>query len=549
MKSLVPTPRPLAPDIEIHAFYYPGTEQMPEWDQIAQTRPEIKPLLGWYDEGDPDVVDWQINWAVEHGISAFCVDWYWNRGDRRLEHWVGAFQRARHRRFLKWYAMYANHNQPGAIDEADLRRTAAYWIENGFKTDEYYKIDGKPVVVFWSAVGLDDDIRRDAATRGEALAPGEGARRAIAILDECAKAAGLPGVSVRAMWTDDASPAFARKAGFDALTLYNFDNRALRYATPVLDPRENPSAYSFETMCAGIREWWRRNCRGDDEVPTLPTIPTGWNDMPRSFDAARLVYGLTPEKFGALCRECRAFCEERGIRQIYLAPINEWQEGSYAEPNEEFGFALYDAVRDAFCRKPPEGWPQNLRPADVGYGPYDYPPMPRLARTFWDFSDGTPQGWYRHPYGCAYVRVRDGALWFFRSWGADRAAIRTRIAPFDATACPRFVLRMKVSPSKFAPLPTGSERVRLWWGTEESPLIVSGEKRSVPGDVPILCVTKANTASTPVLPDGKWHDYEIDLSDHPHWKDAVNEVWFDPGECFNADVSIAHLGFSPKPSK
>ena len=43
--------------------------------------------------------------------------------------------------------------------------------------------------------------------------------------------------------------------------------------------------------------------------------------------------------------------------------------------------------------------------------------------------------------------------------------------------------------------------------------------------------------------------YEIDLSDHPHWKGAVNEVWFDPGECFNADVSIVHLGFSPKPSK
>jgi hypothetical protein len=67
---------------------------MPEWDMVAQTRPEIKPLLGWYDEGCPEVIDWQIKWAVEHGITSFCVDWYWNRGRRRLEHWVKGYYKA-----------------------------------------------------------------------------------------------------------------------------------------------------------------------------------------------------------------------------------------------------------------------------------------------------------------------------------------------------------------------------------------------------------------------------------------------------------------------
>jgi hypothetical protein len=31
------------------------------------------------------------------------------------------------------------------------------------------------------------------------------------------------------------------------------------------------------------------------------------------------------------------------------AQSDEWQEGSYIEPNEEFGFGMYDALRDAFC--------------------------------------------------------------------------------------------------------------------------------------------------------------------------------------------------------
>ena len=97
----VPAPQPVKSAVEITALYYPGTEHMPEWDMVAQTRPEIKPLLGWYDEGSPEVIDWQIKWAVEHGISSFCVDWYWNKGYRRLGHWVEGYYKARYRKYLK----------------------------------------------------------------------------------------------------------------------------------------------------------------------------------------------------------------------------------------------------------------------------------------------------------------------------------------------------------------------------------------------------------------------------------------------------------------
>ena len=110
--AYVPEPQPVKSDVEITAIYYPGTEQMSEWDVIAGTCPERKPLLGWFDEGNPEAIDWQIKWAVEHGITSFCVDWYWNKGYRRLEHWLKGYYRARYRKHLKWFMMYANHNQP-----------------------------------------------------------------------------------------------------------------------------------------------------------------------------------------------------------------------------------------------------------------------------------------------------------------------------------------------------------------------------------------------------------------------------------------------------
>ena len=98
LMAYVPEPQPVKSAVEITALYYPGTEHMPEWDMIAQTRPEIKPLLGWYDESNPEVIDWQIKWAVEHGISSSSVDWYWNKGFRRLEHWLNAYYKARYRK-------------------------------------------------------------------------------------------------------------------------------------------------------------------------------------------------------------------------------------------------------------------------------------------------------------------------------------------------------------------------------------------------------------------------------------------------------------------
>ena len=58
--SYVPEPQPLKSAIEVHAFYYPGTEQMAEWDQVEQTLPHIKPLRTSWDFDD-GVQGWYRN--------------------------------------------------------------------------------------------------------------------------------------------------------------------------------------------------------------------------------------------------------------------------------------------------------------------------------------------------------------------------------------------------------------------------------------------------------------------------------------------------------
>ena len=530
----VPRPQPVHSDIEISAFYYPGTEQMAEWDMVEQTYPHIKPLLGWYDESNPEVIDWQIKWACEHGISSFAVDWYWNQGVRRLEHWVTGFYKARWRSYLKWYLMWANHNEPGSHSTADQLAVTQYWIDNYFKTPEYYRIDGRPVVIIWSLDRLDEDFIAEAATQGVSLGKGEGAKKALALSDSLARASGLKGIYFIDMLHRDSKDATmdkmnrAEAAGYEAQMVYNFHSWAFDFVQGGYGNTGARRTMGFDMICEGVQKWWAWS----DSVSThhiWPIIPTGWDDTPRSFNFARVVEGRTPENFLELCRKAREYCEKTGHGQVIIAPLNEWQEGSYIEPNEEFGFGMYDALREAFCTKPAGGWPRNICPSDVDAGPYDYPRMEHPARTSWDFEDGV-QGWYRNPYGTTIIKSVGGRLHFVRTQ-ARMAAIRTRIAPFDAELRPMVRIRMKVEGNHaWAMEPTGNETMTLWFGSGTSPIF--------DGD---FSLDTGMSVSQPVIIDGEYHDYTFDMTANPRWTGMIEELWFNPADLQHAIVDIESI--------
>ena len=537
LEPYIPEPRPVKGPIEISAFYYPGTEHMPEWDMMAQTLPGTRPLLGWYDEGHPENIDWQIKWAVEHGISSFCVDWYWKKGVQRLDHWVKGFYRARFRKYLKWYMMYANHDAPGSHSTADQIAVTRWWIDHYFKTPEYYRIDGKPVVVYWSPASLDRDFIAEAAKKGETLKPGEGVKRALALSEKLVREAGLPGIHwmcISSGW--DRTPESVRKAremGFAGQLSYTMGGQRPYYLFPELRrPEDEPRHSSFDLMAAAAKKWWQTL----DDCPDMdywPLLPTGWNDLPRSFlGRASVTYGRTPEKFREVCAAARAFCEARKLKRVMVAPINEWQEGSYIEPNAEYGFAMYDALRDVFCDRPAEGWPENLTPQSLGRPLNEFPPLYRSPVPEWNFDEGT-EGWYRQPYGCPVTLWRQGALFFVTTF-ADNFNIRQRVVPFEAATHANFRVRMKVTLNPAHGLGKEKEaKMRLKWGTSERPIIGAG------------CAVDAtrSVASAPVVADGAWHEYALDLSKHPDWTGSIDELWFEGVNATYAEVEIDWMRF------
>lgn len=337
------------------------------------------------DEANPEVVDWQIKWAVENGLSFLLVDWYWHQGDLHSEHWIKAFQRARYKSFLKWAVMWANHNSPGSHSEADQRQVVAFWINTYFNTPEYYRIDDKPVVMIWSP----QNMERDLGNSG-------GCKRLLDLSRKMAIEAGYKGIYFIAMKWPEASvePSVVqlyKDMGFDMTSIYHYMHHGGK--------AENPHRFSFDLVADSNADHWK-GLHQTGLLPFLPNLSTGWDDRPWHADQGIEIYGRTLQHFQRICQDAKKFSDETGIKRLILGPLNEWGEGSYAEPNAEYGFGMYEAVRETFCEKPDSGWPLNYAPSDVGLGPYDLPiPKANYSRD-WRFSTDS-QGW------CAVMGVSE----------------------------------------------------------------------------------------------------------------------------------------------
>lgn len=497
--AYVPQPRPLKSDYEIGALYFPGWSKIEAWSHIWPVAPERKPVLGWYDEANPEVVDWQIKWAVENGLSYLLVDWYWNKGDQHHDHWVKAFQQAHYKSYLKWAVMWANHNPEGSHSEADQREVTRFWIEHYFNTQEYYRIDGKPVVMIWSPQNMNRDVGAD------------GCKRLLEISRQMAREAGYKGIYFIAMkWPEvsyDAKVVQGLKdMGFDMTSIYHYMGHAGK--------AENPRRYSFTHVADSNCALWQ-GLFETGILPFLPNLSTGWDDRPWHGDKGTEVYGRTVEDFRRICKDAKRFADKTGVKRLTLAPLNEWGEGSYAEPCAEFGFGMYEAVRETFCQKPQDGWPLNFGPKDVGLGPYDLPVPPPDSSTDWAFSSGT-QGWFA-AMGIADFKAGEAGL-TFATKSYDPAMERS--FPMIRTKMFRqIVVRMKLS------VPA-SGACQLFWSSGGTP-------------------TEGTSLTLPVIADGQLHDYVFDVGACRTWRGRFSRLRFDPCNTAGVQVAIERIRLVP----
>jgi len=346
----VPPPRPVETQYNLGVYYFPGwsADQLDRWKKQADF-PERDPVLGWYEEGRPEVADWHIKWAVENGVSFFIYDWYWRDGKEVLGAALNeGFLKARYGDHLKFAVMWANHKPFADHTVEQLLTVTDYWLDRYFHRANYLTIAGKPYVSFFKA----DELLSSLGTEDKV-------RKAFDAMRERVRAAGLPGLHIGVCaGPDPACLESLKTAGFDSVTGYVY----LRTGTTT---PQSP----YRAQVLGHEAIWQA-MRSADVLPYIPLLTVGWDSRPWQGPRARQRFARRTRDFAEGLTRLKAHLDAAGQKTAILEAWNEWGEGSCLEPNCEFGFKDLEAVRAAFAE--PGDWPINIGPADLGlHGEYD----------------------------------------------------------------------------------------------------------------------------------------------------------------------------------
>lgn len=374
--NYVPEPQPATTDRIIAAHYYAawkkGAAGIHNGFDDLHEYPERTPLMGYYDEENPTTCDWEIKWAIEHGINCFIHCWYRkpeNTGkpvtvnDLRCGHGLHeALFNAKYQKHMKFAIMFENMPRWGTTDSIDIvENLMPFWMENYFKRENYLVLDNKPVLFIYHQKRL-SEIFKDPIEQ----------KRAFDNCRDYARSQGFDGMifavcdaSVSKEQLDD---ALAR--GYD----FRFGYTSGYAATEDYPPEEdivNAQCELLEERLAvdPIHQIATATCFRD----ASPRTTQHWIDMGYTFHLSKKWY-LSPENFRKVLHRMKKVTDSLpdgawGKRIFMIDNWNEWDEGHYVAPSHEFGFKYLQAIREEFTFR--DNLPDYRTPQDLGLVNYN----------------------------------------------------------------------------------------------------------------------------------------------------------------------------------
>lgn len=487
----VPAPEPAdTGEYMVGAYYFPGWHTYERWS-VLNDFPERHPVLGYYCEGHPEVADWHIKWALDHGISYFIYDWYWTKGTRQLEHALheGLFKSEYGDR-MKFCLLWANHNPDGTSSVQDCEDVTRYWIENYFKRPNYLKINGKNVVVIFSAYRLTHDMGSEAVKT---------AFDKMRKMCEDAGVGGLYLVGCSYPGADRIKPLLAE--GYDALSGYNYPaagNKGQRVAP-------------YEWMVDAYKDWWGQIADASS-VPYIPVCEPGWDSRPWHGLNGLVRTGKTPALWTKMLQNAKAFVDDpnrkkpEGRKLVFLEAWNEFGEGDYIEPHAEYGFDYLESVREVFAPKSKP--PVIVTPRDVGLGPYALTdPGPK---TCWDFSKVADRNWAA---GNMDRVSYEGGVMSGVALNRDPILYGPKVR-IDTAKITRIEIKMKMDKADFGQIFFADDFHNM------------DQDKSVKFDL---------------IGDGQFHVYEVDMSKNRWWTGDVRAIRIDPNGIEGSKIEVAYI--------
>lgn len=357
-----------------------------EWTNVVKARPlfkgHVQPKLpadlGFYDLRLPETREAQARLAKEAGIEGFCYYHYWFGGKQLLERPFNEVVNSGNPDFpfclcwanhswsnktwnrksnLQANSMLMEQTYPGVEDD-----TAHFMsLLKAFKDPRYIKVDGKPVFFLynaWEHTRVREWIKTWRALATENGLPG---LHLVAMSDSTLTFTLNPdGTRTRALPNLESSAKLFNDLldmGFDAVNSFGRRRGEMlckgKYADlfkTMLRKAGLPIGASYYDYEKTVRGFFAPEDKWDN---IYPTIMPNWDRSPRATSWDGIYVGATPDKFQKhILRALDIIKNKTPEHQIViLKSWNEWGEGNYVEPDQEFGHGWLDAIYKAINNK------------------------------------------------------------------------------------------------------------------------------------------------------------------------------------------------------
>lgn len=352
------------------AFYLPQYHPIPEndawwgngfteWTNVARARPlfrghyqpHLPADLGFYDLRVPEVRQAQADMAKAYGLHGFCYYHYWFNGKQLLERpfnevlssgspdlpfclcwanesWTGIWHGAPDRILIE-------QTYPGMEDH-----TAHFYnLLPAFSDKRCIRVEGKPLFIIYKPKNLPEP------------------QKFIDLWQNLAVKNGLDGIYFLGLehpgW-DYHSAIFNGiifENLFSILKGLNKKNALARLTKKVkkrlmLGPANYvgniPAVFQYKDYATACLP--SINAQEDFYQIVVPN----WDNTPRSHTKGFVLYHSTPSLFQSQLLSALSQVQSRSAdkKMVFIKSWNEWAEGNHLEPDQKFGFAYLQAIKD-----------------------------------------------------------------------------------------------------------------------------------------------------------------------------------------------------------
>ncbi|TDQ92452.1 methyltransferase family protein [Paraburkholderia silvatlantica] len=324
-----------------------------EWANVTRAKPlyqhhrqpRLPADLGFYDLRIPEVRERQAALARQYGVSAFCYYYYWFDGRRMLHRPIDEMLSSGRPDFpflICWANEPWSRNWDGGNREVLMPQSYEIgWVER-FAADiapmlrdpRYYRFNGRPVVLIYRVMHIPN---REAAF--------DQLRKSLRQL-------GVDDVYLCANWVgfadEELCPDNPHELGLDHYVGFAPHRTAAAQINGLvrnLVPEFSGNVYDYESAVQSATASFKANSEY-----LHPCAMMGWDNTARRLHRSHSFHGATPAKFRRWLRNLVVHEQDNvhgSQSMIFINAWNEWAEGTYLEPDRDFGHGWLEAVASA----------------------------------------------------------------------------------------------------------------------------------------------------------------------------------------------------------